>query len=283
MKRCPQCNAENADSMNFCLQCGAALPDQININLQNDPPPTQVYREPTTNPGGNRPTFANNQGFNPNYGQQQQPPPKKSNAKIFLILGGVFALFMLFVFAGVAIIAYNIYSSSKTIANNNPTYPTPVRTPFPSASTTPMVNPNTTPTTKSATDPNGKIDKTWVDYDVSEGGRTGMKIHNKFWTYNLKDTECYLAVYFQKEDGTRLTSTNSAFKAQNGDLALFKLLKPNYPNTVYDDIAMFMPYGEFNVTPGKYKLTMDVDLITKGGQMIQHLGYHNFEYERFAQ
>lgn len=278
MKRCPQCNAENGDSMNFCLQCGAALPEQIMINLQNDPPPTQVYREPATNPGGNRPTSVNNQGFTPNYAAQQPPPRKKSNAKIFIILGGVFALFLLLVFAGVAIVAYNIMSSPKTVANNNPTY----KTPFPLSSATPGTNPSTVPTTKSATDPNGKIDRTWVDYNITENGRTGMRIHNKFWTYNLKDTECYLAVYFQKDDGTDLTSEDPNFRSAKGSLALFKLLKPNFPNTVYEDITVFMPYGEFNVPSGKHKLKLDVDLITKDGQMIQHLNAHNFEYERFA-
>lgn len=268
--------------MNFCLQCGAALPDQININLQNDPPPTQVYRDPATNPGGNKPTF-NNQGFTPNYAAQQPPPPKKSNTKIFVILGGVFALFLLFVFAGVAIVAYNIYSSAKTVANNNPKYPTPFKTPVPLSSATPLTNPNATPAVKSPTDPNGRIDRTWVDYNVTENGRTGMRIHNKFSVYNLKDTECYLAVYFQKDDGTDLTSEDPNFRSAKGTLALFKLLKPNFPNTVYDDITVFMPYGEFNVAPGKYKLKLDVDLITKDGNLIQHMNFHNFEYERLSQ
>lgn len=290
MKRCPQCNAENADSMNFCLQCGSALPEQMVVNLQNDPPPTQVYRDPATNPGGNRPTSVNNQGFTPNYAPQQQPPPrKKSNAKIFLIIGGVFALLLLFVFAGVAIVAYNLYTSSKTktVATNTSTYPTPLKTPFPSTSpgTSPSVFPSVAPTTttKSATDPNGKIDRTWVDYNVSEGGRTGMRIHNKFWTYNLKDTECYLAVYFQTDDGKDLTSEDTNFRSAKGTLALFKLLKPNYDSTVYEDITVFMPYGEISVAPGKHKLKLDVDLITKDGNLIQHMNFHNFEYERFAQ
>lgn len=277
--------------MNFCLQCGAALPSQMVINLQNDPPPTQVYREgPPTNPSGSRGTenYPNNQNnFTPNFAVQQPPPRKKSNTKIFVILGGVFALFLLFVIAGVAIVGYSLMNSSKTVANKNTTYPTPnitaTRTPVPlGSSTPPIVTPSVAPTTKSATDPSGKIDKTWVDYNVAEAGRTGMQIHNKFSAYNLKDTECYLAVYFQKDDGTRLTSSNTTYTAKNGDLALFKLLKPNYANTVYDDIAVFIPYGEFDVAPGKHKLTMDVDLITKDGQLIQHMNFHNFEYERFA-
>lgn len=275
--------------MNFCLQCGAALP-QIIVNLQNDPPPTQIYREGApTNPGGSRGTenYANNRtNFAPNYAAQQPPPRKKSNAKIFLILGGVFALFLLFVFAGVAIVAYNIFSSSKTVANNNTTYPTPYKTPVPLSSSTPITNPSvmptTVPTVKSANDPNGKIDRTWVDYNVTENERTGMRIHNKFSAYNLKDTECYLAVYFQKDDGTSLMSEDPSFRSAKGTLALFKLLKPNYANTIYDDIELFMPYGEFNVTPGKHKLKLDVDLITKDGNLIQHLNFHNFEYERFA-
>lgn len=286
--------------MNFCLQCGAALP-QIVINLQNDPPPTQIYREaPPTNPDGRKETegFGNNRAnFSPNFATQQPPPPRpRSNAKIFLILGGVFALFLLLVVAGVAIVGYNIMTSPKTVANNNTATPVPTRTvntintPVPFGSSTPVVvpsaNPNTTPAVtpavKSPTDPNGKIERTWVDYNITDNERTGMRIHNKFRTFNLKDTECYLAIYFQTEDGTRLKSSDPTFRAQNGDLALFRLLKPNYDSTVYDDIVLFMPYGEFDVQPGKHRLKLDVDLITKEGQLIQHLNFHNFEYERFA-
>lgn len=281
--------------MNFCLQCGSALPSPMVISLQNDPPPTQIYREATpTNPGGKKETegFGNNQAFAPHNAVQQPPSRPKSNAKIFLILGGVFALFLLLVVAGVAIVGYNLMTSPRTVANNNTATPVPTRTistintPVPFGSSTPVVvpsvNPSVAPSVKSPTDPNGKIDRTWVDYNLTENERTGMKIHNKFSTTNLKDTECYLAIYFEKEDGTRLKSSDPAFRAQNGDLALFRLLKPNYANTVYEDIALFMPYGEFDVAPGKHKLKLDVDLITKDGQLIQHLNFHNFEYEKFA-
>lgn len=279
--------------MNFCLQCGAALP-QIVINLQNDPPPTQVYKEGSpTNPGGGgreTDTFVNNRtNFAPNYAAQ--PPRPRSNTKLFLILGGVFSLFLLLVLAGVAIVGYNLMSSSRTIANNNTATPTPTRnivikTPPPLSSVTPSVvpsiNPSVVPTVKSATAPGGKFDRTWVDYNVTENERAGMKIHNKFSTLNLKGTECYLAVYFQKEDDTKLLSEDTNFRSQKGQLALFRLLRPDYDNTVYNDIELFMPYGEFDVPVGKHKLKMDVDLITKDGNPIQHLNFHNFEYERFA-
>lgn len=294
MKRCAQCNSESPDSMNFCLQCGAALP-QTASNAPSDPPPTQVYREANpTNAGAGRET----ETFAGNRGNFAAAPPKKSNAKMFLVIGGVLSLFLLLIVAGVGVVAYSVWSASQRTANNrrianyNPTYPTPppAVSPVANRSLPPAVKPSATSTktptttkTNTTGEPSGKFERTWIDYNVTENGRTGMRIHNKFSTYNLKDIQCYLAVYVQNEDGTNLTSDDVNFKSQQGQLAVFRLLEPNYDNTIYDDIELFLPYGEINVAPGKHKLKLDVDLITKDGNLIQHFNLHDFEYEKFAE
>lgn len=276
--------------MNFCLQCGTALP-QIVINLQNDPPPTQIYNENPTNPSRPRETEANNRaGFTPNYQVQSPPPPQKprSNKKLFLILGGVFAMLFLLIIGGVAIVAYSILKDPK-IANNNTATPTPANrrisvNPSPVTTNSPVITTNSTvpPALNLPAGAKAVFNKTWVDYNVTENGRTGMRIHNKFSVLKMKGIECYLAVYVQKEDGTHLTSEDTSFRSTNGNLALFQLLKPNFDNTVYEDIDLFMPYGEISVPAGKHNLKLDVDLITKDGQLIQHMNLHNFQYERLS-
>ncbi len=42
-----------------------------------------------------------------------------------------------------------------------------------------------------------------------------------------------------------------------------------------------MPYSELNLTKGKYNLKMDIDLADDNEVLIKHLGFHEFEYEKF--
>ena len=41
------------------------------------------------------------------------------------------------------------------------------------------------------------------------------------------------------------------------------------------------PYSELNLSKGKYNLKMDIDVADKDETLIQHLGFHEFEYEKF--
>jgi hypothetical protein len=116
----------------------------------------------------------------------------------------------------------------------------------------------------------------WVDYDVTEDNQKGMRIHTKFSVSNMKGTEGYLAYYFEKKDGERLTSTTTGFKSTSGQLAVYKLMNPAYENTDYNDLAVFIPYSVFNLPTGKNELKIDADIIYKAGGMIQHLKYHEF-------
>ena len=132
----------------------------------------------------------------------------------------------------------------------------------------------------STTAPSAKFEDMWVEYDITENGRKGMRIHVKCRTYNLKDVDCYLAIYFEKENGEILKTENMDFRSKNGQVALYKLLTPGYTETVYDDLKVFMPYAELNLGSGKHDLTMDADIIYKNGDLIKHLKYYDFWYEK---
>ena len=122
------------------------------------------------------------------------------------------------------------------------------------------------------------FDDLWVEYDVIENDQTGMRIHTKFTVNNLKDVDSYLAVYFETRDGKRLKDKNRKFFSAEGDVAVYRSLKPDYDVAVYDDLTVFMPYAELDLKKGDYKLRMDVDIIHKEGGMIQHLDIHDFDF-----
>lgn len=124
----------------------------------------------------------------------------------------------------------------------------------------------------------GKLDRIWVDYDVTEGGKKGMRIHTKFTVYGMKNVASYLAIYFETSDGKRLKDNNKKFYSTSGEVAVYKELQIDYDPGVYSDLVVFMPYSELDLSPGEYDLRMDVDLIYKSGGLIQHLTFESFVY-----
>lgn len=126
--------------------------------------------------------------------------------------------------------------------------------------------------------PTGTVDRVWVDYDVTEGGQFGMRIHVKFSVTNLKGIDSYLAIYFERANGTRLSSSDNKFQSKGGDVAAYRSLKPVSEQTIFNDLTIFIPYSELHLGVGNYKLKMDIDLIYQNGVFIDHLYYHDFPY-----
>ncbi|MGI8786530.1 MAG: hypothetical protein ACR2HG_02045 [Pyrinomonadaceae bacterium] len=133
------------------------------------------------------------------------------------------------------------------------------------------------PATKNAA-PSITFNRLWVDYDVKEDSVNGMRIHADFKAYGMKGVDSYLAVYFQKRDGTSLMDKNGSFNSEDGKVAVFKAMKPGYEPTVYEDLSVFMPYAELDLSGGDYALRMDVDVIYENGDLIQHLTFYNFDF-----
>ena len=285
MKKCQTCSYENADTMRFCVECGSTLPDapivvnlgggaagQSNVNTAGYGNSAQTQAGGKGNFGGNFPNQFSN-----------VPPSKpRSSKKAFLIIGGILAMLFLVFIAGAAIIGYNMMKDEVV------TNPTPTNNPTPASSTTPTKatpkaptpertsSPEQTPT--SGSDAKAELDSVWVDYNVTEKGRKGMRIHAKFTVRKMKNIDSYLAVYFEKSDGEKLYTKNKDYRSKDGQVAVFKALKPAYDDTIYEDEAVFIPYEEFNLEKGDYDLKADVDVIYKNGDLVEHMKFHEFEY-----
>lgn len=143
-----------------------------------------------------------------------------------------------------------------------------------------FTQPGKTTPVSTVSKPSAKFDRIWVDYDITEGGKRGMRIHVKFTTYNMLNLPSYLAIYFSKTSGTRLLTNNTAFRSTEGQLAIYKALDVGYDPGVFSDLKLFLPYSELNLPSGKHDLSMSVDLIYKEGGLIQHLTDYEFEYTK---
>ena len=125
-----------------------------------------------------------------------------------------------------------------------------------------------------------KLDKLWIDYNVTEGEKNGMLIHVNFTAMNLKDVDCYMAIYFEKKNGEKIDGISSAYRSKAGQLAVYKSIKPAYADAVFTDFKLFMPYSEIKLDKGRFDLKLDANLILKNGDMIKHLKDHEFWFEQ---
>jgi len=133
-------------------------------------------------------------------------------------------------------------------------------------------------------EPSASFEKIWVDYDVTEEGSKGMRIHVKFTANDMFNMDAYVAIYFEFDDATAtaLKDKNNRYNSTDGDVAVYKSIRPQYNPAVYDDLQLFMPYTELDLDAGKYNLAMDVKIIYKQGGLISKLTKYNFEYTKPA-
>lgn len=129
-------------------------------------------------------------------------------------------------------------------------------------------------------EPSATFKNLWIDYDILQGGIKGMRIHVNFTVYNMKGIPGYLAIYFQRRDGTPLNDNNGKFDSEDGTVAVYREIAPGYQTTAYDDYTVFMPYDELDLPDGDHSLRMDVDVIYKEGGLVAHLTNHDFVYNQ---
>lgn len=301
MKKCPTCNNDNADSMRFCLQCGTPLPDAPMVVNLGDGGSSQSGQG-QSNYGNSMETQMSNRGnFQQNFQQPQQsqqssgfqnppqfsnlPPSAPKKGKTWLVVGGIAALLFLIFSAGAAVIGYNMFVKPNPTPTPNSS-PTASTSPSSSASASPSKSPTKSPTPDATATPrantsgmSASVQKMSIDYNVTEGGRKGMKIHVSYKVYGMKGVPSYLALYFQKKGGGKIYSDTDGFRSSDGTLALYKEMEPGHDPAVYDDTTLFMPYDEIILPKGKYDLNISADVIFKEGGLVDHMKDFPFQFE----
>jgi hypothetical protein len=135
-------------------------------------------------------------------------------------------------------------------------------------------------TTTTKNDSSATVKKVWVEYNVTERGRKGMRVHVNFEVNGLKGVDAKLVARVQKDNDEFLTSTSPGYSNNSDQLEIFYDIKPGYAVTVYEDATLFLPYSEIVIRKGVWDLKLDIDLNYEDGELIQHLDYYEFECTR---
>ena len=106
--------------------------------------------------------------------------------------------------------------------------------------------------------------------NVFENGVKGIRVFANFNVYNLKGVKTDIVYRFQK-NGKWLKTSATGYRTKSGQLSGRRYLTPAYSAAVFEDLAAFIPYSAFNLSPGVHNLKMDVDVIRREGTIIKHL------------
>lgn len=131
---------------------------------------------------------------------------------------------------------------------------------------------------QSSVNPRGTFHKIWVDHNIHEDNKKGMKIHAKFEVSNLKDVPCQAAAYFYYDSGGKLKDCNNAYNAKDGQVCVDGGFNPSYEESIYNDFELFMPYDELHMSSGKHSLKFRISLYVKGGDFFAESNWVYFTY-----
>lgn len=132
------------------------------------------------------------------------------------------------------------------------------------------------------------INNAWIEHNVSYTGTVyqsvwngfmwvnvpqtvstkGMKLHVNFNVSESKAQDVWVCAFFFDEDYEPIKSSSAQFRAPDGQLTTQYKVVPQYENTTFSDVYVFMPYSEihfsgisasFNVKIAIIKLGVELD------------------------
>ena len=136
--------------------------------------------------------------------------------------------------------------------------------------------------------PTSNTSKVWsqlqdlnIEYDVKQDGKLGMRIKQNFLIYNAQGKKCIMAAYFYNADNDKPLRDRNGIKASvDGNVADFTEFTPNYTNTQYNDLSLFMPYDELELGSGTFRLKCYVALFDDNLKVITTSGYQYFTFRQ---
>jgi len=124
-----------------------------------------------------------------------------------------------------------------------------------------------------------KVERIWIDHDVTQNNQRGMIIHVKFTIDGMLNKQGICAVWFYNSNESPLkTNNNNRYKTSSGNATVQENFRPSYANAVYNDFTLFMPYSELNLGSGTNNLKLKVGIIDHNDRQVTISAFQSFSY-----
>jgi hypothetical protein len=132
--------------------------------------------------------------------------------------------------------------------------------------------------------PDATIESVWVDHDVTQDDKKGMRIHVNFSVYGLKNKTGEVRAYFYHSDGRPVKVDDwyrgKGYNTEEGHVGIAEDFKPSYNDSVYEDFKLFIPYHVFDLGSGSHRLKFYVQVYRGGGSGYLDEESYSFTYTK---
>lgn len=94
----------------------------------------------------------------------------------------------------------------------------------------------------------GNIQRVWAEHNVYEGNEKGMRIHTKLSVKDNVGWPTRVVAYFYDKSGRKLMDDDGSYRTDDGQVSTGKTVNPPYESTLYENLSVFIPYSELEVT-----------------------------------
>lgn len=104
-----------------------------------------------------------------------------------------------------------------------------------------------------------------------------MKVHVAFDISGMKGQVCKAIAYFDYPKGTGLRDKNGRYRTTDGTVSSSTNFTPNYPNSTYSDLFIFIPNSELHLLSGKRTYYTRVFIFAPSGNSLGNSEFATFD------
>ena len=97
-----------------------------------------------------------------------------------------------------------------------------------------------------------QIEKSWLEFNVTRNGKTGINIHTKFSIKGHKGKKVKAISYVYEDNKKKWMDVNNQYRSNDGQVSASYEGVPKYDDTVFHDFVVFIPNDELHMAPGKH-------------------------------
>ena len=131
--------------------------------------------------------------------------------------------------------------------------------------------------------PSARIARVWVTHNHRSGGELGVVVHSQIMISDLRGRPVSVFAWFWLGQGKPLKDFDKRYATRAGQVSASVTVTPKYDRANFTDVGVFIPYSQFHLGYGAYRLGVNVGAFSGGRQIGSHRQLSWFQVTRTQQ
>ncbi len=121
------------------------------------------------------------------------------------------------------------------------------------------------------------ITKIWLEHGVTQNSQQGIQVHLSVQAIGFAKVNMIAVAYLDHPKGVGLRDTNGKYCTTDGTVAFTTNFTPPYDNSTWDDMKIFIPYGEMHLLEGNHTYYCRVFIFKVDGGIVTNSQFVEFQ------